>query len=164
MKRKQPVYIYTYGLLDVMMASATQPLPEPKRRHQLLRMMGGLASIEKGDNPTRDDWAVLSDCTNLMETLVLYGIVADESGLIMDGITALALAGRRAMAGGQIRLDGPGITAMRSLLEDYAALLEVLPARTIIDCHRKTERRIREILAGKRKVHDIEVITAGAMA
>lgn len=163
MKRKQPVYIYTYGLLDVMMASATEPLPEPKRRHQLTRMLGGLAAIEKGANPTRDDWAVCSDAVNLMETFVIAGVVADEGGLIMDGITALALAGRRAVAGGQIRLDGPGITAMRSLLEDYAALLEVLPARTVIDCHRKTERRIREIMAGKRAAHDIEIIT-GALA
>lgn len=162
MKRKQPVYAYTYGLLDVMMASATEPLSEPKRRHQMLRMLGGMAAIEKGEHPSRDDWAVLSDCVNLMETLVLSGVVTDDDGLVMDGITALALAGRRAVQGSQIRLDGPGIVAMRSLLADYAALLDVLPARTVIDCHRKTERRIREILAGKRKAHDVEVITGDA--
>lgn len=155
---------YTYSLLDVIAASATEPLPEPKRRHQLTRMYGGLAAIERGEHPSRDDWSVLSDCTNLMETFVLSGIVADADGLVMDGITALAMAGRRAVKGGQIRLDGPGIVAMRSLLEDYAALLEVLPARTVIDCHRKTERRIREILAGKRAAHDVEIIQAGAMA
>lgn len=159
MKRKAaPVYVYTYNLLDVMLASPTAPLPEAKRRHQLTRMFGGLAAIEKGANPSRDDWSVLSDSVNLMETFVLSGIVADADGLVMDGITALAMAGRRAVAGGQIRLDGPGIVALRSLLEDYAGLLEVLPARTVIDCHRKTERRIREILAGKRAAHDVEVI------
>lgn len=160
MKRKQPVYIYTYNALDVLLANSTEPLPEAKRRHQMLRMLGGLASIEKGERPSRDDWGVLSDCTNLMETFVLAGIAADDDGLVMDGITALAMAGRRAVAGGQIRLDGPGIVAMRSLLEDYAGLLEVLPARTVIDCHRKTERRIRAILDGKRAPHDVEVVTA----
>lgn len=56
------------------------------------------------------------------------------------------------------------VGALRSLLEDYAGLLEVLPARTVIDCHRKTERRIREILLGKRAAHDVEVIQAGALA
>ncbi len=155
---------HTYTLFDVMCASPIEPLPEPKRRHQLTRMYGGLAAIEKGAAPTPDDWAVLSDCVNLMETLVLSGIVADADGLVMDGITALAMTGRRAVKGGQIRLDGPGIVAMRSLLEDYAALLEVLPARTVIDCHRKTERRLREIMKGKRAAHDVEIIQAGAMA
>lgn len=154
---------HTYTLLDVMCASPTEPLPEPKRRHQLTRMYSGLAAIEKSENPTRDDWAVCSDAVNLMETLILYKEVADERGLIMDGITALAQAGRRAVAGGQIRLDGPGIAAMRAVLKDYVAVLEVLPARVIVNCHRQTERRIREILAGKRKPHDIEIITASAM-
>ena len=155
---------HTYTLFDVMCASPIEPLPEPKRRHQLTRMYGGLAAIEKGAAPTPDDWAVLSDCVNLMETLVLSGIVADADGLVMDGIAALAMAGRRAVKGGQIRLDGPGIAAMRAVLEDYAALLEVLPARTVIDCHRKTERRLREIMKGKRAAHDVEIIQAGAMA
>ena len=158
--KPRPVYAYTYTLLDVMMASPTEPLPEPKRRHQLLRMFSGMAAIEKGEHPTRDDWAVLSDCTNLMETFVLSGIVEDADGMVMDGITALALAGRRAVAGGHIRLDGPGLVAMRGLLEDYAGLLQALPARTVIACHLKTERRIREILDGKRAPHDIEVISA----
>ena len=159
---RKPQPRHTYTLLDVMMASPTEPLPEPKRRHQLDRMYGGMAAIERGQNPTRDDWAMCSDCVNLMETLVLYGEVADERGLIMDGVTALALAGRRAIAGGQIRLDAAGVAAMRFLMHDYDALLQALPARTVIDCHRKTERRIREILDGKRAPHDIEVVTTNA--
>ena len=63
---------YTYSLLDVIAASPTEPLPEPKRRHQLTRMYSGLAAIEKSANPTRDDWAVCSDAVNLMETPILY--------------------------------------------------------------------------------------------
>jgi hypothetical protein len=95
---------------------------------------------------------------NLLETLVIQGVANDDSGLIMDGITALALAGRRHVAGGQIRLDGPGMAAVRAALEDYAALLEVLPERVIVRCHRDTEIRIRAILAGKRQCHDVEVV------
>ena len=163
MSKRRPKPVFHYSPLDVLLASPSLPLPKAKSQYQLLKMYEALESIGKGASPTSDDWRMLSDCVNLLETLVLSGVVADEGGLIMDGITALALAGRRAVAGGQIRLDGPGIQAMRSLLEDYAALLEVLPARTVIDCHRKTERRIREILAGKRAAHDIEIIT-GALA
>jgi hypothetical protein len=55
-------------------------------------------------------------------------------------------------------LDGSGIQAVRSVLADYSDLLEVLPARTMIKAHRETERRIHEILAGKKKPHDVEVM------
>ena len=149
----------TYSVMDMLIASPTAPMPEAKRRHQLTRMYGGLAAIEKDGHPTPDDWSVLSDAVNLMETLVLAGTVADERGLIADGIAALAMAGRRHFKGGQIRLDGPGIAAMRAVLADYADLLDVLPARTVIACHRATEKRLREIMAGKKQANDIEIIT-----
>ena len=153
-KRQQPL---TYTLIHVMLADPVRPMPEPRRQFQLLRMWQGLASIEQGDAPNTDDWRVLSDAVNLLETLVIQGVANDDSGLIMDGITALALAGRRHVAGGQIRLDGPGMAAVRAALEDYAALLEALPERVIVRCHRDTEIRIRAILAGKRQSHDVEV-------
>lgn len=36
-------------------------------------------------------------------------------------------------------------------------VLETLPARSMVRCHRLTEQRIAEILAGKRQPHDVEV-------
>jgi hypothetical protein len=74
-----------------------------------------------------------------METLVVeMKVCEDSSGLLMDAVTALALAGKRNRAGGTIRMDGSGIQAIRALLRDYADLLEVLPARVMIRCHRLT--------------------------
>jgi hypothetical protein len=84
-------------------------------------------------------------------------VCEDSSGLLMDAITAMAHAGRRNTAGGAIRLDGAGIQAVRAVLEDYAALLDVLPARAMIRCHRLTEKRLHELLDGKRKPHDVEI-------
>ncbi len=160
MKRSKSstVYIYTYSLWDVLLASPTAPIAEEKRLHQLTRMWGGLAAMETGAAPTTDDWRVCSDAVNLMETLVLAKIAEDGSGLLMDAITALAMAGRRSLSGQPLRLDGPGIQAVRAVLEDYAELLDVLPARTVIQCHRDTERRLHQILAGKRSPHDVEVM------
>lgn len=74
-------------------------------------------------------------------------------------MNAMAMAGKRGYQGQQIRLDGPGIRAVRAVLEDYAECLEQLSHRTMVRCHRLTERRIREILAGKRKPHDVEIIS-----
>jgi uncharacterized protein YyaL (SSP411 family) len=121
-------------------------------------MYEGLAAMEKAPSPTTDDWRVVSDAVNLMETLIeTMKVCEDTKGLLMDAITAMAMAGKRNTAGGAIRLDGAGIQAVRAILEDYAALLDVLPARTMIRCHRLTEKRLHDLLDGKRKPHDVEV-------
>lgn len=166
--KKKHVCRRTYSIMDELMASPNNCMPYEMRRHQLLRMWEGLAAIEKAPEPTTDDWRVCSDAVNLMETLTTCGPwldcsgrqveVTDESGLLVDAITALAMAGKRHRAGGHIRLDAPGILAVRSILEDYAAILEVLPARQMIRAHRLTEKRISEILTGQRRPHDVEVI------
>jgi hypothetical protein len=157
-KRKVQTRIKRYTLLDEIAASPTELLREHWRTYQLTRMYEGLAAMEKSPTPTTDDWRVVSDAVNLMETLVVdMKVCEDTSGLLMDAITAMALAGKRNMAGGAIRLDGAGIQAVRAVLEDYAALLNVLPARTMIRCHRLTEQRLHELLDGKRKPHDVEI-------
>lgn len=161
MKRRQRNRLtdnLTYTLLDEMTASPTQPLPEATRTSQLTRMWAGLAAIEKAAEPTTDDWRVCSDAVNLMETLVDMYVVEDSSGLLQDAITALAMAGKRHTAGNAIRLDAKGIQAIRAVLEDYASVIEQVSARTMIHCHRLTERRIREILLGRKRPHDIEII------
>ena len=147
-----------YTILDEMMASPTEPLPLAWKTYQLTRMYEGLAAMEKAPSPTTDDWRVVSDAVNLMETLIeTMQVCEDSSGLLMDAITAMAHAGRRNTAGGAIRLEGVGIQAVRAVLEDYAALLDVLPARAMIRCHRLTEKRLHELLDGKRKPHDVEI-------
>lgn len=151
--RNQP----TYTLMAEMMASPTMPTPEESRRHQLTRMLGGLANMERAESPTKDDWRVVSDAVNLMETLVVMGIVEDTSGLLLDAVEALALAGHRHIAGGNIRLDAKGIQAVRAVLEDYAAVLDAVSHRVMVKAHRLTEKRIKDILAGKRKTHDVTI-------
>lgn len=157
MKRRQQ-QTSSYSIMQELMASPTEPMPEGYRRHQLTRMWSGLANMETGATPTTDDWRVCSDAVNLMETLVSMGVVEDTSGLLMDAITAMAMAGKRHMKGNAIRLDALGIQAVRAVLEDYASMLDQLPARTMVRCHRLTERRIREVLAGTRQPHDVEVV------
>lgn len=159
----QPVYTYT--VWDVLLASPTEPMAEDWRRHQLSRMHGGLLAMETAPKPTTDDWCVCSDAVNLMETLVAMGQVEDTSGLLADAVAALAKAGMRSKAGQALRLDAPGIQAIRSVLEDYAMVLEALPERVMMQAHRQTERRIYEIVGGKAKPHDVRVrnVTGGAL-
>lgn len=159
MKRKpKPNYLYTYTQWDLLFASPTEPMPEASRRHQLTRMWGGLVAIERGAQPSTDDWRVCSDAVNLMESLVTAGWVDDAQGLLTDAVQALAQAGRRHLAGHAIRLDAAGIQALRAVLEDYAAALEQIDHRSMLYAHRMTEARIREIHAGRKQPHDVEVM------
>jgi len=147
----------TYSMWDAMLASPMEPMSEKQRRHQLIRMWSGLAALETSAEPTRDDWAVCSDAVNLMETLIEGGRVDDSNNLLFDAIRALAEAGQRSFAGKPIRLDGAGIQAVRAILEDYSMVLESLPARTMIHCHRLTEQRLQGILKGRKQAHDVIV-------
>ena len=168
-KLRNPWAPVTYTIMDELMASPLQPMPAEKRRHQLTRMWDGLVAMQTAPEPTPDNWRVVSDAVNLMETFIRSGpwrdcegatvFIEDQRGLLNDAVTALALAGQRRVDHGQaIRMDGPGLQATRAILEDYAALLDALPHRSVIQCHRMTERRIRKVLAGIKQPHDIEVI------
>ena len=149
----------TYSMIEVLLASPTEPMPATKRVHELTRMWQGLAAIERGQAPTLDDWRTCSDAVNIMETLICeMKVCQDSSGLLDDATAALASAGRRHRDQLPIRLNAAGIQAVRAVLEDYAELLEQLPARTVIQAHRLTEQRIREILAGRKRPQDVEVL------
>jgi mRNA-degrading endonuclease YafQ of YafQ-DinJ toxin-antitoxin module len=159
-KRKSRQLPKTYNMLDELMASATQPMPVEYRTHQLTRMYQGLHSLETADEPTPDDWRVVSDAVNMLETLVVeMQVCEDGSGLLPDAIRGLAVAGQRhKREGKQLRLDGPGISAVRAVLASYADLLCALPARTMYRCHRLTEKRIHDILAGRKQPHSVEML------
>ena len=159
-----------YSLVHELFASDSAPMPAHTRRHQLTRMADALNEMMHAPRPGNGSWRVISDAVNLLETLVLCGEapvkdlatgktiashwrgcdgnpveVGDSSGLLLDAITAMGKAGERAFNGQPMRLDGPGLQAVRAVLEDYQTALECLPARTMVRCHRMTEKRIREI-------------------
>lgn len=153
MKRK-----LTYSTMDVLLASPDHPTPEPKRRHQLTRMWEGLRALEQDQDPKIDDWKVVSDAVNMMETFILMNVVEDTDNAIEDAMEALRDAGNRSKAGYPLRLSGRGIQTVRGLLEDYRDVIEQIPHRTLIAAHRKTEKRIHDILDGKPQPHDVRFV------
>lgn len=147
----------TYTLWDELNASPEHPLPEEKIRHQLTRMYEGLHHLETAPAPTIDDWQVVSDAINMLETMVTIGICDDDTGFLNEAVQCMKAAGHRYMDHGVIRLDAKGIATIRTVLVDYADLIRILPARTMIHCHRKTEKRLIDILKGKKQPHDVVV-------
>lgn len=147
----------TFSLVAELMASPTQPLSLAVRTEQLTKMWQALRALEIEATPTKEDWRVLADTVNLMETLLEMGEVNDSGNLLKTATTAMVMACRRTVKGYAIRLDAAGMMAIRSVLEDYAAVIEQLPARTMVRCHRLTERRIRATQSGRR-VPGVEVV------
>jgi uncharacterized protein (DUF169 family) len=156
MKRRQA---YTYTLLHKLSASPSEPMPAAIRTSHLTRIYDGLARLERDPQPTPNDWRLCSDAVNVMEALVTMGVCNDASGLIDDAVKALALTGARHVDHGQpIRLDGAGIQAVRAVVEDYSEALEQISHRTAVAAHRKTERRIRDIVNRKGQQHDVLIV------
>lgn len=139
------------------MASATEPIPKAKRDYQLLLMTSALSDIEASPDAKPFHWRALADCVNLLETLCEMGVAVDTDGAIQDVSRDMQQAAERYKNGKPLRMNGPGIQKLRGVLEDYTYLLEVLPARTVIAAHRKTEQRIFDIQRGKAEAHDVVV-------
>lgn len=153
MKRK-----LTYTQMDVLMASPDKPTPEFKRNYQLTRMWQGLHELETAHAPTINDWTVVSDAINMMETLQVMGWVADTDDMLTDAMKAMTEAGKRHQDGHALRLTGQGMQTIRGILEDYASAVEQLSYRVMVVAHRKTEQRLHEILDGKAQPHDVRFL------
>lgn len=159
-KDRNPFAPRAYTLLDEITASATAPMPEPTRLAHMNTIRQALYAIETLDRPTRDHWRCVSDAVNFMETFIRdLKLCADPGDLLTDAIAALAFAGQRHIERGlPIRLDGPGIAAVRAIVADYHEILQQVPHRVAIRCHRNTERRIRKVLHGVKQSHDVSLI------
>ena len=97
----------TYSVMDVLMASPTEPLPEFKRRHQLTIMLDALRNLEQAPEPTNQDWDRVNNAVLMMEALLNMGYVEDPDGLLEDAIEALGKAGASVVKS-QVRLpNGP---------------------------------------------------------
>ncbi len=150
----------TYSMMDVMMASPTNPIPQDKRLYQLNAMRMGLYAMENDPTPQKEHWRCVADVVNMFETLVQMKIVADEQGLLTDATNEMAKAAKRSMEQGvPIRLSGTGIQVCRAMLDDYAGVIEVLPERIMVLVHMKTEKRLKDIQLGRAKSHDIKIIS-----
>ena len=162
MKKRKPIRRASthYGPWHVMLASPEKPMQPSRYRHQLTRMHLAMASITSGESPTDEDWRLIADAINLVETLVLQGVAQDESGLLHDAITAMAEAFYRAdQDSARMRLTGPGLSSIRAVLADWGTCLEQLPERTVIEAHIATDRRIAEKLRRYRLGNRAKVVT-----
>ena len=150
-------YKLTYSVMDAMMASPDRPMKEERRQYQLMNINTALYSIERAENPTTEDWKIISQAINMMEMLVEMGFAKDEDGLIQDAINSMATMAQRYKDKNAMRFSGNEMKAIRGIVEDYQTMIENLDERTMIYCHRKTEMRLQDILNGKKRPTDVRI-------
>jgi len=150
-------YKLTYSVMDAMLASPEHPMKEERRQYQLMVIRTALYSIERADNPSVDDWKIISQAINMMEMLVEMGFAKDEDGLIQDAIDSMAKAAQRYKDKNVMRFTGSEMNVIRGIVDDYQTMIENLDERTMIYCHRNTEMRLQNILKGKARPTDVRI-------
>lgn len=148
----------SFTLLDEITASATRPMPAHRLDGHMLHVFCGVDALINGETPTKHDWAAVTDAVNIMDGLVATGSVQDPGKLTSEATKALALAGMRMQEGEALRLDAGGIAAMDAFLADYKTIVASAPERDLIRGHRYAERRVREILQGRKRPGDVVVM------
>jgi len=160
MKRK-PKTPATLTIWNELQASTTKPISAEFRTTHLSRIYAGLDGLFS-DSPKSSDWRMVADASNLLDTMVdPMGICDDSDGLIAEACKAMSDASEYIKRGEAVQWENGQKDAIKSVVHDYATMLESLPERTIIRSMRLTEIRMREILSGKRKQGDIVVTLNG---
>lgn len=141
-----------YSLWDELRADPVQPLAIQDRINTVGRMADSMAALKLDPCPPVEDWRRLSDMVNMVHTLVDMGEMVDSQALLADVFEAMVKASDRYKAGQPLRFDGPGVQAMDALFQDFSTAVSVLPARTMIRCHRLTVKRLQAVRKGQQKV------------
>jgi hypothetical protein len=125
---------------------------DPARRTRLLaKFWSALESMSRGQHPGEDDWRLLSDAVNTMETMVIKGklVAAEVMPILNAAIAAMVGAANRYRAGQGMRLDGAGLQALRDVVDVYRQCLEGHTERDMARMQAETERRMRALLTAK---------------
>lgn len=141
-----------YSLWDELRADPVQPLAIQDRINTVGKMADSMAALKLDPYPPVEDWRRLSDMVNLVHTLVDMGEMVDSQALLADVFEAMVKASDRYKADQPLRFDGPGVQAMDALFQDFSTAVSVLPARTMIRCHRLTVKRLQAVRKGQQKV------------
>jgi hypothetical protein len=142
-------------LVDEMMASPVNPMPEADAADRVAVARLHLANIQTAPVPTVMDWRVCAMVGNVVEVMIELGYIDDPDDLLMDGQAALKDAAERALERtGVIRFTGDELRVVGELIDGFADILGYLPHRKVIRAFRETDKRMRALDAGQRRPAD----------
>lgn len=132
--------------------AAFAPMAKDKRDRVMLSYRTALRAIEAGSHPGPAEWRDMADLVNLLETMVFQGklLRAEVLPHVLVANDAMRAAAARWTAGKGMRMDGPGLSALRELLDMQEQVLEGFTEREIELAVAETRRIILAIQRDKK--------------
>lgn len=125
-----------------------RPAPKADADAVMLRFFTALETITAGSHPGEAEWRDLADAINTVETLALtmHRLVPQEvMPTVNAAIAAMVGAANRYRAGGGMRVDGPGLVALREVVGIYGQCLDELTGREMAVAGQMTAARVRAL-------------------
>lgn len=128
-----------------------RPASKDRAGKVMLTFLTALDCIERGQHPGEEEWRSLSDAVNTLETMCVIGMLdsAEVMPIVSAAVVAMALAAKRFHAGHGMRFDGPGIRALRDVIDVYRQCLEGYTEREMARAQQATRDRMRRLLMAK---------------
>jgi len=164
-RRSSVAQIDCFTMMDELLASPDEPAPPEVHAGRIAAARSALVRMRSPETATITAWSLCCMVGNVLETMLQQGLAADPDGLLQDGFDALKRATQAARAPGDpVVLPAADFPSVEGMVEDWAAILLAAPARSVIRAFRATDRRIRDIEAGRLQPHDYTVTTGAARA
>lgn len=128
-----------------------QPAPQEQQDAILGRARSALHMLATFPQTGAEEFRDLSDVVNTVETLALETgnlTAAEVMPTVEAATTALAQAAERWHAGQRMGLSGPGLQAVREVVEIYADCFEGLTGMEMAKARLLTEQRLHRIKRG----------------
>lgn len=152
-------------MMDELLASPDDPAAPEVHAGRIGAARLALVQMGAPETASITAWSLCCMVGNVLETMLQHGLVADPDGLLQDGFDALKRATQATRAPGDpVVLPPADLPVVAGMIEDWAAIMLEAPARAVIRAFRATDRRIRDIEAGRLQPHDYTVTTGAARA
>lgn len=152
---------YRPGAVITNPLSLMRPASVHRRNAVLVRFLSALDAMASGQHPGEAEWRDLSDAINTVETLALHMGKLDQSEampLVNASIAAMVGAANRFKAGKGMRLDAPGLQALRDVIDVYRQCMEGLTEREMEQAQAETQRRVNILLRAKQQSREVVML------
>ena len=141
--------------------SMLRPVSKERLAPVMLGFLTAIEAMRTGDHPGVDEWRSLSDAVNTVETLSIHQKKVDPAEVmptVNAAIAAMVMASRRFKAGQGMRLDGPGLEALRDVIALYEQCATLFTEREMAMAQAETQRRVNELLRKRGHHPEVECI------
>jgi hypothetical protein len=132
-------------------ASATEPVASEKIDRMMTTFWSAIDCVARGRDPEVEDWRQIADAINYVETMMLRGHLDQQEvrPTLEAAVAGMAAAAERYKAGKGLRMDAPGLNAVRETLSIFELAARELPEIVMMEVQHETQQRIAQILADR---------------